>query len=43
MLVKTITRKKNPEIVNEELLNSFRKSDTMKERETKHNRPKRSY
>ena len=29
MVAKTITRKKNPEIVKEELLNSSRKSDTV--------------
>ena len=33
MVVKTITRKKNPEIVKEELLNSLRESDTVEERE----------
>ena len=33
MVPKTITRKKNPEIVKEELLNSLRKNDTVKERE----------
>ena len=43
MVIKTITRKKNPEIVNEKLLNSFSESDTAKEPETKYNRPKRSY
>ena len=30
---KTITRKKNPEIVKEKLLNFLRQSDTVKERE----------
>ena len=33
MASKTITRKKNPEIVKEELLNPLRKNDTVKERE----------
>ena len=32
MVAKIITRKKNPEIVKEELLNSLRESDTVKER-----------
>ena len=32
-LAKIITRKKNPEIVKEELLNSSRESDTVKDRE----------
>ena len=31
MVAKIITRKKNPEIVKEELLNSLRESDTVKE------------
>ena len=31
MMAKTITRKKNPEIVKEELLNSLRESDTVEE------------
>ena len=32
MVAKPITRKKNPDIVNEELLNLLRESDTVKER-----------
>ena len=32
MVAKIITRKKNPEIVKEELLNSLRESNTVKER-----------
>ena len=33
MIAKTITRKKNPEIVKEELLNSLRESDIVEEQE----------
>ena len=33
MVAKTIARKKNPKIVKEELLNSLRKNDTVKEPE----------
>ena len=33
MVAKIITRKKNPEIVKEELLNSLEQSDTVEERE----------
>ena len=33
MVAKTITRKKNSEIVKEELLNSLRESDVVAERE----------
>ena len=33
MVAKTVARKKSPEIVKEELLNSLRESDTVEERE----------
>ena len=33
MVAKTMTRKKNPEIVKDELLNSLRVSNTVEERE----------